>query len=181
MKERQIEDPANERLEQIKSLYQWAKKNTDINKISPMLAIKFFDSEKESINSDLDLVFQVYNDIIQYAKENFHVGNFFAKDYANSILLKITEDHDVQGIREQLLQDQQIINPTFTKTSKIKIIQNELAKALNELSVNELPIDQLIDKVINSKKLEKNEALECIEKALKMGAVSKSVSGNLKL
>jgi len=128
-------DYAEERLKQILELFQWCNNNIDFQKITPNDAIKLFDGDKENLDKDLEHLYKIYFEIVEYAKLKFKIGKFTAMEFTNTVLLKKIESHDIQNIRDEIKKDSiQLINPSFTKTEKVtrvvKIISSSILNAI---------------------------------------------------
>jgi len=175
-------DYSKERPNQIAELAEWAKKNTDYNNVPPKEAIKFFDSDKENLAKDLEHVSKIYHDMVDWATSKFTIGKYTAMEYANVVLLKKTERNDIEKIRKQIeIESELLINPPLSKTSKTTIIQNTISEILKEISEQEASQAKLVEKLVHSGKFNEEEAIESIEKALKMGAITSSKPGYVTL
>jgi len=175
-------DYYKERLNQIEELEEWAKRNTNYNKISSIEAIKFFDSDKENLSKDLEQINRIYSDMIDWSKSKFKIGNYTAMEHANIILLRRTDGHDIKKIREQLIIDNApFTSITLSTTAKINIIQKTLSKILKDTSEQEAPNTKLVEWLVDSGNFKKEEAIEAIEKALKIGAITSPKPGYVSL
>jgi len=181
-KDRIERDYSKERPNQIEELAGWAKKNTNYNNVSPREAIKFFDSDKENLAKDLEHVSKLYHEMVNWAQSKFTIGKYTAMEYANEVLLKKTEGIDIEKIRKQIeIESEFLINPPLSKTSKTTIIQNTISEILKETSEQEISQAKLVEKLVHSGKFKEEEAIESIEKAMKMGAITSSKPGYVTL
>ena len=173
---------ANLRINQISELNEWAKKNTDFDKISAYEAVKFFDSDKENISKDLEIVNKIYFEINNHAKTQFKIGKYTAMEFANVILLKKTEGENIEKIREQIKSaNSSLINPPLTLSAKISKIQNTVLKLTEGLTEKEISQSKLIEKLIELGEFNEKEAEEYINKSIKIGALTLSDSENISL
>ena len=98
-------DLSKERLDQITELEEWTKRNTEYNNISELQAVKFLDNGKENLGKDLEHVSKIYSDIVDFAESKFKIRKYTAMEYANVVLLRKTEGHNIEKIREQIQQN----------------------------------------------------------------------------
>jgi len=173
---------AKERLNQISKLAEWAKKNTNYNNITPLEAIKFFDSDKENLSKDLVHVDEIYSTMIDWAKLRFKIGNYTAAEYANVILLKKTINQDIEKLRQQIkTENTSFPNQTLSNSEKISIIQKTISAMLKQTSDHEIPKTKLVERLVHDKIFSEEDATKFMEQAIKLGAIVTKKAGYLTL
>jgi hypothetical protein len=50
-------------------------------------------------------MFKIYSDIVDFAESKFKIRKYTAMEYANVVLLRKTEGHNIEKIREQIQQN----------------------------------------------------------------------------
>jgi len=175
-------DLAKERLNQILELAEWTKKNTNYNNITPLEAIKFFDSDKENLSKDLGHVDETYSNMIDWVKLRFKIGNYTAAEYADVVLLKKTESQDAERIRQQIrTENSSLTRPVFSNAAKISIIQKTISEMLKKTSGHEIPQTKLVERLVHDEIFSEEDATKFIEQAVKLGAIVTKKSGYLTL
>jgi len=173
---------AKERLNQILELAEWAKKNTNYNNITPLEAIKFFDSDKENLSKDLVHVDETFSNMTDWAKFRFKIGNYTAAEYANVVLLKKTESQDVERIRQQIkTENTSFPNQTLSNSEKISIIQKTISEMLKKTPDHGIPQTKLVERLVHDEIFSEEDATKFIEQAVKLGAIVTKKSGYLTL
>ena len=104
-------NPENKREMDVKQLYEWALKNTDLLKIKPEMVIRFLDSEKEKLDQNLFFVSKVFEDIVNYSQTKFKIGKYVSIGYSNTVLLKLTENFDILEFRKTCQENELLIKP----------------------------------------------------------------------
>lgn len=174
-------DVAERRRKQIDELNDWAKKNTDYGKIIPEDAIKFFDSDREKLQTELQYVNKIFEEIVKHAKSKMKLGNFQSTEYANTIILKKTDGADIKKIREHIELETTLINPPMSNSSKISLIQKTVLEINKQQNNENVDYDELVNELIKSGKFTKDEAEANIETAIKRGAIIKTDSNHISL
>lgn len=175
-------DPSKERLDQIADLEEWAKRNTIYDNISPLEIVKFFDSNKENLSKDLEHVSKMYFDMVEWTKSKFKLGKFTAMEYANAVLLRKTEGHDIEEMRSQIrAENVPLIRPILSNSAKISIMQDTVSQIMKETSESEIPQTKLVERLVNSGAFVKEEITEFIQNAVKMGALVTTKPGYLSI
>ena len=167
------------RIKQIDELYKWGIKNTDLERISVNDAASFFLSDRENIPSNLVHVSKEFMKLQSHAIELFKIGIYSASEYAMAVILRRTKNSDIVKIFTELNKSDTLIQSPLSNSAKIKLLQKIISQ-MNE--------DQLIssEEVVTERLTQKEgiteiDAKECINKALKSGAIIKTKSGNLSL
>jgi len=175
-------DLAKERLNQVSELAEWTKKNTNYNNITPLEAIKFFDSDKENFSKDLEHIDETYSNMIDWVKLRFKIGNYTAAEYANVVLLKKTESQDVEKIRQQIkTENTSLTSQTFSNAEKISIIQKTISEMLKKTSDHEIPKTKLVERLVHDKIFSEEDATKFMEQAIKLGAIVTKKAGYVTL
>lgn len=167
------------RTDQINELYRWGIENTNLEKLLITDLIKFFFTDKESIAADLLYVSQIFHELVNYGKKTFKIGDYIASEYATTVILRKTKGLDVAMIHKEIIQNGTIIHPSLSNSAKIKIIQ----KIISQMNKEEIDTfeKEIIEKLIKKEGLSETDAKSCIEKALQLGAITKTKSGKLSL
>lgn len=170
---------AKKREQQINELTSWGEKNTDLKKFSNNEVAKFFFSDRENIPNELVHVSKTFNQLKTHAIEVFNVGNYVGAEYAMSIILKLTKDTDFVKTLNKIQIDSTLIQPPLTNSGKFKLIQ----KIITEINDEDLPSNEknVIERLTQKEGFTEIIAKETIEKALKIGAITKNASSELSL
>lgn len=165
------------RLYQINELYQWGIENTNLTKTSINDVINFFFSDRES--TSLVNVSQIFHELVNQATKTFKIGNYVASEYAITVLLRRTKGLDIVRIYQEMSHEGILIRPPLSHSAKIKIIQ----QIISQMNKEELDILEttVIERLTKNEGLSESDAKNCIEKALQLGAITKTKSGNLSL
>jgi len=116
--------------------------------------------------------------MVNWVKSKFQIGKYIALEYADTVLLKKTEGHDIQKLREMISNENAtLVNLPLSRTAKTSIIQNTISEILEQTSEQEVLQVTLIEKLVNSGKFNEKDAVESVEKALKIGALSMTKPG----
>ena len=96
-----------------------------------------------------------------------------------SIILKLTKDTDFVKTLNKIQIDSTLIQPPLTNSGKFKLIQ----KIITEINDEDLPSNEknVIERLTQKDGFTEIIAKETIEKALKIGAITKNASSELSL
>tara|TARA_B110000438_G_C15688951_1_gene595891 strand:+ start:261 stop:797 length:537 start_codon:yes stop_codon:yes gene_type:complete len=163
---------AKKRELQLAELYLWGKNNTNLKKFSKIEAAKFFFSDRENVSHELVEIFTTFNELKSHAIQVFNVGNYVASEYAISIILKITKNFDIVKIFNDIQTETILIQPPMTNSGKFKLIQ----KTISKLNDKNLPSNEntVTEHLTQKEGFTEVIAKETIEKALKIGAITKN-------
>ena len=168
------------RSEEINHLYEWGMANTNLSQISLNHAIIFSYSDIENIPKDLIYVYDIFQKLLERTKTIFHIGNYTASEYAMAVILIATKGIDVPDIYNKIIQNTStLIHPTLSNAAKIQILQ----KIISEMNNNQIDTNELIviERLTQKEGFSELDAKDCIIKALKMGAITKTELGLLSI
>ena len=168
------------RSEEINQLYEWGIANTNLSQISLNHAIIFSYSDIENIPKDLIYVYHIFQKLLERAKTIFHIRNYTASEYAMAVILIETKGIDVPDIYNKIIQNTNtLIHPTLSNAAKIQILQ----KIISEMNNNQIDTNELIviERLTQKEGFSELDAKDCIIKALKMGAITKTELGLLSI
>ena len=117
---------------------------------------------------------------MERAKTIFHIRNYTASEYAMAVILIETKGIDVPDIYNKIIQNTStLIHPTLSNAAKIQILQ----KIISEMNNNQIDTNELIviERLTQKEGFSELDAKDCIIKALKMGAITKTELGLLSI
>lgn len=168
------------RSKEVDQLHKWGIVNTDLEKISINHTIIFFHSDIENIPSDLIYVYDIFQKLVEHAKKIFHVRNYIASEYAMTVILTKTKGIDIPDTYNKIIQNKTtLIQPILSNSAKIKILQKIISQMNNEqIDTNEMIV---IERLTKKEGFTEQDAKDCVNKALKMGAITKTKLGILSI
>jgi len=168
------------RSKEVDQLHKWGIENTDLEKISINHTIIFFHSDIENIPSDLIYVYNIFQKLVEHAKKIFHLRNYIASEYAMTVILTKTKGIDIPDTYNKIIQNKTtLIQPMLSNSAKIKILQKIISQMNNEqIDTNEMIV---IERLTKKEGFTEQDAKDCVNKALKMGAITKTKLGILSI
>lgn len=167
------------RINQIDKLYSWGTENTTLKQIPTQDLVRFFFIDRENTPPNLMSVLQIFTTLSNHAKKSFMIDDYVAREYAITAILRQIKGVDLMNMHRQIDQNEVLILPPPSSSAKIKIIQKIIAQINSENTVlSEIKLIELLTKKEGMSEL---DAKNSIEKALQLGAIIRTESGNLSL